>query len=235
MSYDFAETCVFDKQSPGPGHCDPLCRGRPFFRSYGASLPSSLERVLSRPLVFSTYLPVSVSGTGNECVGSQKRGARAFLGSLTSLAFNQNKFQRTGSRLSSRIVFVLPVNALNASTAFHSQTQFSLLRPPVPTFISTGILTCLPSTTPFGLALGPDSPPTDEPCRGTLRFSGHWILTNVFVTQADILTSASSTFTYVKTSPKAERSPTDSLGLFALSIKKKINANKKISQLRQIA
>ena len=22
LSYDFAETCVFDKQSPGPGHCD---------------------------------------------------------------------------------------------------------------------------------------------------------------------------------------------------------------------
>jgi len=39
--------------------------GCPFFRSYGASLPSSLERVLSRPLVFSTNLPVSVSGTGD--------------------------------------------------------------------------------------------------------------------------------------------------------------------------
>ena len=76
--------------------------------------------------------------------------------------------------------------------------------------MSTGILTCLPSTTPLGLALGPDSPPTDEPCRGTLRFSGHWILTNVFVTQADILTSAPSTKTSVKASPSAERSPTDS-------------------------
>jgi hypothetical protein len=39
-------------------------KGCPFFRSYGANLPSSLERVLSRPLVFSTNLPVSVSGTG---------------------------------------------------------------------------------------------------------------------------------------------------------------------------
>jgi hypothetical protein len=54
----------------------------------------------------------------------------------------------------------------------------------------------------------------DEPSGGTLRFSGHWILTNVFVTQADILTSASSIPTYVKTSPfcpltrQAERSPT---------------------------
>lgn len=41
----------------------------------------------------------------------------------------------------------------------------------------------------------------DEPCGGTLRFSGHWILTNVFVTQADILTSASSIITHVTTSP----------------------------------
>ena len=63
--------------------------------------------------------------------------------------------------------------------------------------------------TPFGLILGPDSPPTDEPCGGTLRFSGHWILTNVFVTQADILTSASSTLFSKKASPLAERSPTD--------------------------
>ena len=138
-----------------------------------------------------------------------QRGVRAFLGSLTSLAFNQNKFQRTGSRLSSRIVFIRPVDTLNASTAFHTQTQLSLLRPSVPTIISTGILTCLPSTTPFGLALGPDSPPTDEPCGGTLRFSGHWILTNVFVTQANILTFASSTIISMKASPKAKRSPTD--------------------------
>ena len=50
----------------------------------------------------------------------------------------------------------------------------------------------------------------DEPCGGTLRFSGHWILTNVFVTQANILTSAPSTKTSVKASPVAERSPTDS-------------------------
>jgi hypothetical protein len=41
----------------------------------------------------------------------------------------------------------------------------------------------------------------DEPCGGTLRFSGHWILTNVFVTQADILTSDSSTLAYANASP----------------------------------
>lgn len=41
----------------------------------------------------------------------------------------------------------------------------------------------------------------DEPSGGTLRFSGHWILTNVFVTQANILTSITSTPTSVKASP----------------------------------
>ena len=41
----------------------------------------------------------------------------------------------------------------------------------------------------------------DEPCGGILRFSGHWILTNVFVTQADILTSVLSTLAYANASP----------------------------------
>ena len=36
----------------------------PFFRSYGGILPSSFTTIHSNALVFSTYLPVSVSGTG---------------------------------------------------------------------------------------------------------------------------------------------------------------------------
>lgn len=55
------------------------------------------------------------------------------------------------------------------------------------------MLTRCPSTTPFGLALGPDYPSADEPAGGTLRVSGYWILTNIFATQADILTSIQST------------------------------------------
>jgi hypothetical protein len=50
---------------------------------------------------------------------------------------------------------------------------------------------------PFSLILGPDSPSVDEPCGGTLRFLGHWILTNVCVTQADILASTLSTPAHV--------------------------------------
>src|SRR6202022_1019565 len=38
--------------------------GRPFSRTYGAILPSSLTRVNSLTLVFSTCPPVSVVGTG---------------------------------------------------------------------------------------------------------------------------------------------------------------------------
>src|SRR6516164_8230950 len=43
--FDFAETCVFVKQSPYAFHCGPLelltLSGRPFSRSYGSNLPSS--------------------------------------------------------------------------------------------------------------------------------------------------------------------------------------------------
>ncbi|ORC94772.1 hypothetical protein A4T35_22435 [Escherichia coli] len=42
-----------------------------------------------------------------------------------------------------------------------SPGQHSLLRPPFAVTPSTGILTCFPSTTPFGLALGVDSPCPD--------------------------------------------------------------------------
>ena len=51
----------------------------------------------------------------------------------------------------------------------------------------------------------------DEPCGGTLRFSGHWILTNVFVTQADILTTVTSTHTSVRASPITVRGLTAEL------------------------
>ena len=63
-SYDLAETCVFDKQLPGPIHCGSYCYEHPFSRSYGVNLPSSLTTLLPLALEFSSYLPVSVCGTG---------------------------------------------------------------------------------------------------------------------------------------------------------------------------
>ena len=67
-----AESCVFSKQSPGPGFCDRT-RLRmsntspprhPFSLSYGVNLQSSLVRVTSSALACSASPPVSVSGTG---------------------------------------------------------------------------------------------------------------------------------------------------------------------------
>ena len=67
-SSDFAETCVFDKQSPGPILCGlHLCR-LPLSLSYGDILPSSLTTLLPLALEFSSYLPVSVCGTGTSYI-----------------------------------------------------------------------------------------------------------------------------------------------------------------------
>ena len=63
-SFDLAETCVFAKQSPGPILCGPLLHGHPLSLSYGVNLPSSLTTLLPLALEFSSYLPVSVCGTG---------------------------------------------------------------------------------------------------------------------------------------------------------------------------
>ena len=63
-SFDLAETCVFDKQLPGPIHCGSYCYEHPFSRSYGVNLPSSLTTLLPLALESSSYLPVSVCGTG---------------------------------------------------------------------------------------------------------------------------------------------------------------------------
>jgi hypothetical protein len=86
-SFDLAETCVFGKQSLGPLHCGLLGHiarksftlpRRPFSRSYGTILPSSLTRVLSITLVFSTRPPVSV------LVRARATSLEAFLGGMAS-------------------------------------------------------------------------------------------------------------------------------------------------------
>ena len=80
-----AERCVFGKQSLDSIHCDPARlreqvpshARHPFFRSYGAILPSSFCKTHSSTLGSSPHLPVSVYGTDT-------KGTRyeAFLGSM---------------------------------------------------------------------------------------------------------------------------------------------------------
>ena len=72
----------------------------------------------------------------------------------------------------------------------------------------TGISTRCPSTTPVGLALGPDSPWADWPGPGTLGLSAGKVLTCLIATHACILTPAPSTTNHLTASPDTGRSPT---------------------------
>ena len=74
-SFDLAQTCVFGKQLPGPILCGCISAA-PLFRSYGVNLPSSLTTLLPLALESSSYLPVSVCGTGTLDIHA------AFLASL---------------------------------------------------------------------------------------------------------------------------------------------------------
>ena len=74
-----------------------------------------------------------------------------------------------------------------------SPGQPNLLRHPIAVISGTGILTCFPSTTPFGLALGVDSPCADERCAGNLGLSARGIFTPFIVTHVSIRTSDTST------------------------------------------
>jgi hypothetical protein len=67
----------------------------------------------------------------------------------------------------------------------------SLLRSNVH-ILSTGILTCYPSATPFGLALGSDLPWAESPGPGTLRFSAGGILALLIATYATISSCVTS-------------------------------------------
>ena len=66
---------------------------------------------------------------------------------------------------------------LYASPTIHLVGHTYLLRHSFISIAGTGISACFPSTTPFGLALGPDLPRADEPSPGNLRLSMDRILT----------------------------------------------------------
>ena len=71
------------------------------------------------------------------------------------------------------------VSLLYASTTIRSVAHTSLLRHSFISIAGTGISACFPSTTPFGLALGPDLPRADEPSPGILGLSVCRILTYI--------------------------------------------------------
>ena len=72
----------------------------------------------------------------------------------------------------------------------------NLLRPPIALREGTGILTSFPSTTPFGLALGTDSPCADERCAGNLGLTARELFTPFIATHVSIRTSDTSSGPY---------------------------------------
>ena len=157
----FAESCVFGKQSQPPISCNlqqlteqVLNHQRhTFSRSYGINLQSSLTRVLSSALAYSAHPPVLVYGTVRCYLKlrgfSWKRGIKHFIPHGDS---------------SSHLRIDLPDLPGRSPYMLKLRTNprcSSLLRHPIAVTTGTGIVTCIPSTTPFGLALGTDSPCSD--------------------------------------------------------------------------
>lgn len=159
-----------------PPHAPPASGitliGSSFSRSYGCNLPSSLTIVLPIALVFSTYPPVSVWGTGGmsthcwDFLGSR--------GSVTSSDTTRHHASTLRPQLSSGSVYTLTRRQPSLRFTYLPASPFSYpqpaqtIRPKVSLAITkywagrlhagTGISTSCASTTPRGLALAPDSP-----------------------------------------------------------------------------
>ena len=128
------------------------CRSRhPFSRSYGVILPSSLTIVRSLTLGFSPHLPVSVCGTGTLDLTSGFSWQREISCFRITPPHHSSMLQKAD----------LPTSTPHClDTVNQLRAQLILLRPHVVQTIlgGTGISTCCPSPTPFGLGLGPDLP-----------------------------------------------------------------------------
>ena len=143
-------------------------RRRPFSRSYGAILPSSLTMLLPPALGSSPHPPVSVYGTGT--TGT----IAAFLGACSAGFPTLSSVPVACSHCSPDLPWLL---VPRLGRVLHPRLLFPTR---VPTFLScrsTGISTCCPSATAHALALGPDSPRADQLYPGNLGYSAIRILT----------------------------------------------------------
>ena len=158
----------------GPFHCGSYLYEHSFSLSYGVILQSSLAIVLSLTLGFSPHPCVSIFGTGYCMIITRSFSWKlASMTSVLALAFHPLH------------AFAFPISvfawisATSLAPALPAAGSPSLLRHSFIHTVSTGISTCCPSTTPLGLALGPDLPRADEPSSGNLGFSVRGILTHV--------------------------------------------------------
>ena len=136
-------------------------------------MPSSLATVLSLTSGFSPCPPVSVLVRA-----AMELSLETFLGSW------HHVLQYLSKDVPLPVTSYIPlthftVSLLYALTTIRSVAHTSLLRHSFISIAGTGISACFPSTTPFGLALGPDLPRADEPSPGILGLSVCRILTYI--------------------------------------------------------
>ena len=134
---------------------------RPFSRSYGTILPSSLTALLPSALGSSPHLPVSVYGTGTT------QTIAAFLDAHPSLFPTYSSVgwcSPSVSRICQRRLRA-PTPGIPSRVRSHIRVPTVLLHG------RAGISTCCPSTTAFALALGPAFPREDQLYPGILRYS----------------------------------------------------------------
>ena len=134
-----------------PGASPFTITRHPLFRSYGANLPSSLT------LVSLAHLRLLASPT---CVGlgtdTLSLTFRRFSRQCSHSEFSETEVSNT-LRLSDYCVTDLPItHPTGFDQHFQPLAHLTLCVPPSLQQGGTGILTCPPSTTPFGLALGSD-------------------------------------------------------------------------------
>ena len=134
-----------------PGASPFTLMRHPLFRSYGANLPSSLT------LVSLAHLRLLASptcvGLGTDTLSSK---FRSFSRQCSHSEFSKTCVFNT-LRLSGLRVTDLPITHPTAfDQHFQPLAHLTLCVPPSLQQGGTGILTCPPSTTPFGLALGSD-------------------------------------------------------------------------------
>ena len=127
---------------------------RTFSRSYGTILPSSFTRVLSSALGFSPRPPVSVWGTVSYHLMLRGFSWKHGINHFGSRGAYSLRLGIAGPDLPKPTPYTL-------EPGHPTPGWSSLLRHPIAVVPGTGILTCSPSTTPFGLALGTDSPCAD--------------------------------------------------------------------------
>ena len=144
---------------------------RPFSRSYGAILPSSLAVLLPPALGFSPHPPVSVYGTGAYgAIAAFLGGCHACFATLSFAPLHASGLLHGAFP---------PCGLLRLHRSFHSRPTLRFRVPAVLSIRGAGISACCPSATRPRLALGPDFPRADQLYPGILGYSAGRIPTSL--------------------------------------------------------